>query len=53
MSLFCFSKELLEGTLADKWIEEKDSADLEYEAFFRFVFMFSRTDLKNLFTQGG
>ena len=38
MSPFCFSKELLEGTLADKWIEEKDSADLEYEAFFRFVF---------------
>ena len=29
--------ELLDGTVADKWIEEKDSADLEHEAFFRSV----------------
>ena len=30
-------QELLEGTTADKWVEEKDCADLELEAFFRFV----------------
>ena len=30
-------QELLEGTTADKWVEEKDSADLEQEAFFRYV----------------
>ena len=30
-------QELLDGTSADKWIEEKDSADLELEAFFRLV----------------
>ena len=29
--------DLLDGTVADKWIEEKDSADLEHEAFFRSV----------------
>ena len=45
MTSFCISKELLEGTLADKWIEEKDSADLEYEAFFRFL-MFLRSECK-------
>ena len=28
-------QELLDGTVADKWIEEKDSADLEHEATFR------------------
>jgi len=28
-------QELLEGTTADKWVEEKDSADLEQEAIFR------------------
>ena len=28
-------QELLEGTHADKWIEEKDSVDLELDAFFR------------------
>ena len=30
-------QELLDGTVADKWVEEKDSADLEHEAFFRSV----------------
>ena len=28
---------LLAGTTADKWVEEKDSADLELEAVFRSV----------------
>ena len=33
-------QELLEGTTADKWVEEKDSADLEQEAFFRFAIIY-------------
>ena len=32
-------QELLDGTVADKWIEEKDSADLEHEATFRWGFL--------------
>ena len=32
-------QELLDGTVADKWIEEKDSADLEHEATFRWEFL--------------
>ena len=34
-------QELLAGTVADKWVEEKDSADLEHEAFFRSVSIYS------------
>ena len=47
LTSFCIPKELLEGTLADKWIEEKDSADLEYEAFFRFFFLCFWDPIKN------
>lgn len=38
-------QELLDGTVADKWVEEKDSADLEHEAFFRSVKCFSFHDV--------
>ena len=41
-------QELLDGTVADKWVEEKDSADLEHEAFFRSVKCFSFHDQAKL-----